>query len=52
MSETPVTLEFIARQNGMILGELAQQKADMAVLLAILAEMIGRFRHRIEADKP
>lgn len=35
MSDEPITLEFLARQQNKILGELADQRADMAVLLAL-----------------
>lgn len=31
----PVTLEFIARQNARLITELGDNRADMAVLLAI-----------------
>lgn len=35
MSGNPVTLEFLAQQQAKLLNEMADQRADMAVLLAI-----------------
>ena len=35
MSDRVVTLEVLAQQQGRIISELADQRADMAVLLAI-----------------
>ena len=39
MSEAPVTLEFLARQQTQILAELANLRADHTVLLAIVHRM-------------
>jgi hypothetical protein len=36
MSNNPVTLEFLARQQEQILAELAKMRADHAELLAIV----------------
>jgi hypothetical protein len=36
MSDTPVTLEFLARQQTQILNGMASFKADMTVLTAIV----------------
>jgi len=35
VSGNPVTLEFLAQQQTKLLNEMADQRADMAVLLAI-----------------
>lgn len=40
-SEQTVTLAFLAQQQAKIIGELADQRADMAVLLAIVQRMDG-----------
>lgn len=37
----PVTLEFLAQQQARIINELADQRADMGVLLAIVQRMDG-----------
>jgi hypothetical protein len=52
MTETPVTLEFLARQQAAILEELANQRADMGVLLAITQRLdvtIGGLTNEVRA---
>ena len=39
MSESPATLDFLAEQQARILAELANMRADHAVLLAIVQRM-------------
>jgi hypothetical protein len=41
MSDSPATLEFIAEQQRRLLSEMADQRADMAVLLALTQRLDG-----------
>ena len=41
MSESPVTLEFLARQQARLLDEVASFRDDMAVLMAITMRVDG-----------
>jgi hypothetical protein len=41
MSDNPVTLEFLARQQAKLLDEMASFRDDMTVMAAILARVEG-----------
>ena len=41
MSDNPVTLEFLARQQTRLLDEMASFRDDMTVMAAILARVEG-----------